>query len=220
MPLDARGLSQEALIELYDLDLNPLGVNQVLRFCNWSQVDGASVTYNGQTYAPYPIRAEGFETSAGGQLPTPSLTISNALGEISALNREYQDLLGARLTRTRIYASSLGTSNAPSLRADIYYVERKAEENDLSISYELSTLLDLSGFELPSRPMLANLCGWEYRSSECSYAGGAVADRDDNPTNDLSKDRCGLRLKSCKMRFGSGADLPYGGFPGLGTVER
>ena len=32
-------------------------------------------------------------------------------------------------------------------------------------------------------------CSWVYRSSECGYTGGAVADEKDQPTTDLKKDK-------------------------------
>jgi phage-related protein len=32
-------------------------------------------------------------------------------------------------------------------------------------------------------------------------------------------DQCGKRLDSCKLRFGEGAVLPYGGFPAAGLVR-
>jgi phage-related protein len=32
-----------------------------------------------------------------------------------------------------------------------------------------------------------------------------------------SQDVCGKRVDSCKLRFGQNAELPFGGYPGIGT---
>lgn len=39
----------------------------------------------------------------------------------------------------------------------------------------------------------------------------------DQGVSSQSLDICGKRLSSCKARFGATAELPYGGFPGIGT---
>jgi lambda family phage minor tail protein L len=36
---------------------------------------------------------------------------------------------------------------------------------------------------------------------------------------DVSQDRCGKRLSSCKLRFGELAELPFGAFPGVGLMR-
>lgn len=42
-------------------------------------------------------------------------------------------------------------------------------------------------------------------------------DENDQPVYVSANDVCGKRLSSCKVRFGQNAELPYGGFPGIGT---
>lgn len=97
---------------------------------------------------------------------------------------------------------------------DIFYVERKVSENRAIVEFELAAASDVEGVLLPRRQVIANVCSWTYRSSECSYAGGAVAQADDTPTTNINLDVCGKRVSSCKLRFGALAELPYGGFPG------
>jgi len=53
----------------------------------------------------------------------------------------------------------------------------------------------------------------------CGYTGPAVADANDVPTTDPSRDQCGGRVGSCKLRFGADKPLPYGGFPAAGLVR-
>jgi hypothetical protein len=63
----------------------------------------------------------------------------------------------------------------------------------------------------------------EYNTALSAYNGLSVSYNlaVDNlpPTSNLyKKDICGKRLSSCKLRFGKGAQLPFGGFPGVGLT--
>lgn len=104
------------------------------------------------------------------------------------------------------------------LSRDVWVVDRKSSENRVFIEFELAAPIDVAGVMLPRRQVVANVCAWRYRSAECGYAGGPVADRDDNPTNNPALDACGKRLASCKLRFGQTGVLPYGGFPGTRRI--
>ena len=52
---------------------------------------------------------------------------------------------------------------------------------------------------------------------ECGYTGTDYWTANDEEVSSASSDVCGKRLTSCKLRFGSTAELPYGSFPGIGT---
>lgn len=86
---------------------------------------------------------------------------------------------------------------------EVYYIDRKANENNEFVEFELATPFDLAGVRIPRRQALADLCAWEYKSAECSYAGAL-------PT-------CSKTLDACREHFGASAWLPFGGFPGIGT---
>lgn len=104
------------------------------------------------------------------------------------------------------------------LSRDVWVVDRKSSENRVVIEFELAAPIDVAGVMLPRRQVVANVCAWRYRSAECGYAGGPVADRDDNPTTNPALDACGKRLASCKLRFGQTGVLPFGGFPGTRRI--
>ena len=89
----------------------------------------------------------------------------------------------------------------------------------MQVAFELCAAFDVENVVLPGRACTANACPWLYRSSECGYSGGAVADYNDIPTSDLTKDVCGKRDTSCRLRFGNYAELPYGAFVGVGIVR-
>lgn len=216
-------LTHDAVISLFSLDLSVIGEQAVFNFCNFVEINGDSVSWQGTTYEAIPIMAEGFEYSGQGQFPTPQLTISNVLSAITPLLLAYDDLVGAKFTRVRTFAKHLDSGSNPSsfeLNRDVYFVERKASESKLSVVFELSAAIDLGEFQLPARLALANLCVWAYRSAECGYTGGPVADRNDKPVDDFASDRCGHRVSSCKLRFGENKPLSFGGFPGLDNGGR
>nr|MDA4987746.1 phage minor tail protein L [Acinetobacter baumannii] len=62
-----------------------------------------------------------------------------------------------------------------------------------------------------------SLCHWcmmgKYRGEECGYTGVAMFTDKDEPTDNPALDRCGGRLRSCRLRFGENKPLPFGGFP-------
>jgi phage-related protein len=102
---------------------------------------------------------------------------------------------------------------------DIWFIDRKSAENPIFVEFELAAAFDVLGVKLPRRQCIQNTCTWKYRGPECGYTGGAIATKNDLPTNVLADDVCGKRLSSCKIRFGNNSQLPYGGFPGVGLIK-
>ena len=98
-------------------------------------------------------------------------------------------------------------------------MDRKASEDRNQVTFELASKFDLAGQKIPKRQCIANLCQWEYRSSECSYTGSNFFDINDNAAASLAQDRCGKRLSSCKLRFGANGELPFGSFPSVGLTQ-
>jgi lambda family phage minor tail protein L len=69
----------------------------------------------------------------------------------------------------------------------------------------------------PKRQCISNICQWKYRSAECGYVGTSYFNENDQSVATLAADVCGKRLSSCKARFGTTAELPFGSYPGVGT---
>ena len=229
---DLSVLAPSAVIELYELRLdNTLhGSTHVTRWhngCNAELTGG--IIWDGNTYASVPIKAEGFEQSASGTLPRPTLTLANTDGIITALLLDvnavtpHNDLTGAEFRRIRTLKRYLdGEATAdPNAQwpVEIWYIDRKSNENRDLVSFELASKFDLAGHFVPKRQLIANVCQWGYRSSECSYTGSNYWDVDNNPTGSIATDRCGKTVKSCKLRFGENGELPFGSFPSAGKVR-
>ena len=217
---DLQKLYHSGVISLYELDLTPIaGSGSVYRFCNYADTEGASVSFGGITYQAIAIAASGFEINTNGQLPTPTLRISNVYGLITSLVGGLQDLVGAKLTRRRTLIKYLDgqPSEDPDTAYpdDIWYIERKVREDKIEVEFQLSSSFDLEGLQLPGRLQLANTCTFTYREDGCGYTGGPVAKIDDTPTSDSALDDCGHRVSSCKLRFGENGVLKFSSYPGL-----
>ncbi len=224
-------LAHSAVIELYEVDARPLG-GGLHRFAPQVNRLSGAIVWQGVTYTPFPIAAEGFEQASSGPLPRPRVTVSNVFGSMGVLNRQHNNLEGAVFTRRRTLARFLDAANYPGginpaadpqagYPDDIWSVDRKANQTKALCVYELASPTDLAGVRLPARQVMARRCGSVYRSTDCGYAGPPVAKVDDTPTTSAALDRCSQSLAGCKLRFGSSADgLPFGGFPGVGLLRQ
>lgn len=227
---DIQKLELSALVVLYELDATMIQGGEKLYFHGGVNEVGHTVVWQGISYTRYPIEASGFEWSGQGSLPRPTMKVANVTGVMGALLKSLNDLLGAKITRRRTLLKYLDGENFfngynpyadpnAHFNDEVYYVDRKASENKVFIEFELAASFDTTGVTLPRRPVIRNVCWWDYRSAECTYAGGPVADINDVPTTDPTKDVCGKRAQSCKLRFGQHAVLPFGGFPGVGVTR-
>ena len=218
-----------AEIELFEIDATTVG-GALYRFHPGKNGLNANIVWQGNTFTPFPIEAEGFEWSGRGQLPRPKVRVSNVLGTISALVIAYQDLAGVKVTRIRTLAKYLDAVNFPGSSnptadstaeypRDVYFIDRKSAETREMVEFELSSAADLAGVMLPRRQIIQNYCPWKYRGAECGYTGTSYFDTNDASVGSLALDVCGKRITSCRARFGSNAAIPYGGFPAAGMVK-
>jgi lambda family phage minor tail protein L len=219
-----------ALIELYQLELNVAqhGVAETYYFHPGTNANGyGNVVWNSQAYMALPIEVEGFEYSGQGTLPRPKMRISNLMGTITALILTLPEgLEGARFTRIRTLGRFLdaanfaaGNANADPLAEfprEVYFVDRKSAENRDVVEFELASAFDMAGVRAPKRQCITR-CQWVYRSPECSYAGTNYFNASDAPVGNANQDVCGKRVDSCKARFGQNAELPHGGYVGIGA---
>ena len=225
-------INPSAIIELFELRLDSTlhGSSDVYRFhAGANAAVSGNIVFNSQTYTRIPIKADGFEYSNTGTLPRPTLSISNLDSTMTTLlllvnaTTAGNDLGGAEVRRIRTLKKYLdGESTAdPNARfpEERWFVDRKASESRDSVTFELASKFDLAGQKIPKRQVIANVCQWKYRSSECSYTGSNYFDVNGNSVSTLAEDVCGKRVASCKLRFGDTAELPFGSFPGAGLTQ-
>jgi lambda family phage minor tail protein L len=219
-----------ALVELFQLELNVAqhGIAETYYFHPGTNANGyGNVVWNGQAYTALPVEVEGFEYSGQGTLPRPKMRISNLMGTITSLILTLPEgLEGAKFTRIRTLGRFLDAANFAAGNADadplaefpreVYFVDRKSAENRDVVEFELASAFDMAGVRAPKRQCITR-CQWVYRSPECSYTGTNYFNASDVSVANASQDVCGKRVDSCKARFGQNAELPHGGFVGIGS---
>ena len=169
---DLQSVNPSAIIELFTLETDAVlhGSSQVYRFHNGTSLNNnQDIVWAGDSYLKMPIQATGFAFQKG-QLPRPKLTVSNALGTITAILLNVNkvtagnDLAGATVTRIRTLAryidavyfpgnsNPLGTPDPTAeFQKEIYKIDRKSAENRDVVEFELAAAIDLVGVRAPQR---------------------------------------------------------------------
>ena len=169
---DLQKINPSSVIELFTLQLSTAlhGANTIYRFhAGTNYNSNADIIWASNTYNKMPIQAEGFAYQRG-QLPRPNLTVSNALGTITAIlltvneTTTGNDLTGATVTRIRTLARYLDAANFPGssnpfgtpdptaeFPQEIYKIDRKSAENREIVTFELAAVFDLAGVRAPKR---------------------------------------------------------------------
>ena len=179
---DLQSINPSAIIELFTLQLSTAlhGANTIYRFHAGSNLDAnGQIVWDGNAYLRFPIQASGFAFQRG-QLPRPTITISNATGLISSIllsvneTTAGNDLTGATVTRIRTLAKFIDAVNFPAnedgtrtnplgtpdptaeFPKEIYSIDRKSVENREVVEFELAAPTDLAGVRIPKRQCTRN----------------------------------------------------------------
>ena len=169
---DIQSINPSSIIELFTLTTTSAlhGSATTYRFHAGSSLNSnGKIVWAGNTYARFPVQAEGFAFQKG-QIPRPTLTLSNALGTITsillAVNQTTtgNDLTGATVTRIRTLARFIDAVNFPEnvnpygtpdataeFPQEIYKIDRKSAENREFVQFELAAVFDLAGIRAPKR---------------------------------------------------------------------
>lgn len=233
--LDVQKLTPGSRVRLIEVDCTEFGGPELL-FHNYNveytqeellvaQTNGTElgpkpIVWQGKSYTCWPYGIEGIELDGTGSAASPTLSVANVDSTISSLCLALNDLAQAKVTIHITFQHYLdGEPGAdPSQEfVQVWYIDRKSQEDNVSISWSLSNPADTSGKLIPAR-QVHSICYWmlqgQYRGADCGYTGTAYFDLDGNPVDDPSLDRAsGLVSTCCKPRFGADKPLPHGGFP-------
>ncbi len=169
---EVQKINPSAIIELFVLQLDTAlhGSNTIYRFHAGTNLDAnGQIVWAGNNYLRFPIQATGFAYQRG-QIPRPKISISNALGTISAIlltvnqTTTGNDLTGATVTRIRTMARFLDAANfsggtnplgtpdpTAEFKREIYKIDRKSTENREVVEFELAGSIDMAGVRAPKR---------------------------------------------------------------------
>ena len=224
--VESNELEQDALVEMFELDLSKRGLG-TFRFTPSS---AQPVHFDGFEFVPAPIEASGFQWDGVGTMPRPTLRL--AAKDLYFLNLVFDadDLIGSPVRRFKTYRKFLddGSQGNRGLKfpTEHFVIERKNTQTRHLLEFELSTKLDQEGMQLPRKVVLRDTCVhnyryWDgerlsYKQVSCPYAGDTYFEANGDRTYDQKKDACGKRISDCKKRFGENAVLPRLAFPGVG----
>jgi phage-related protein len=113
---DIQSLAPTALLDLFILDTTNMPDGSLMRFHAGTNQLSQPVVWQGQTYEPMPIQAEGFDLTVKGALPRPKLKVANVNGYLSASVKSFNDFVGCKVTRKRTFAKYLDEVNFPTRR--------------------------------------------------------------------------------------------------------
>ena len=245
---DYQKLEPGNAVRLFSVDGTAFGTGEVLRFHSHNvphteaeivaaggdelKLLAKSIWWQGQEFKAWPCQIEGLEASTSGGSAQPKLSVANLDGSITALCLAYDDLLQAKVTIHDTLAQYLDARNFPGgnptadgtqEKQQVWYIDAKTSETSEVVEFALSSPMDLQGLMIPTR-QLHSLCTWcirnKYRTGDgCDYAGTRYFDKNNNPVDDPSRDECNGTLTACKLRFGEGNELPFGGFPGTSLIR-
>jgi lambda family phage minor tail protein L len=186
---ESQSLAPTSLLTLFELDLSPISVNTQFYFCDMTTSSYQPITYAGTTYVPFPIQIKEMGYDGQGSLVRPKIQVSNINGFVSNLLLQNQDLVGANVSITRVFARFIDAVNWPNnispyfpdpnaaYAPEVFFINRKTQENQQIVEWELSSSFELDNRKLPSRTMLAQFCSWRYREpGTCGYSGVPLTD--------------------------------------------
>lgn len=190
---ESDSLTPTALLNLFELDMSPIGIPTQLYFIDQTNSNYKPVVFGGTTYIPFPIIINDAGYDGQGSIVRPKLQVSNINGFVSNLLLQNQDLVGSNIIWTRVFARFIDAVNYPNgvspytpdptaaYAPETYFINRKTKENQQLVEWELSSSFELDGRRLPNRLQLANFCQWRYREiGTCGYTGAPIADINNN----------------------------------------
>ncbi|MEJ7929842.1 phage minor tail protein L [Ramlibacter sp. AN1015] len=145
-------------IELYTIDCTAVG-GIVYWFTPNVNEDGSPISFAGRAYQSLPIQTSGWELTATGEQPRPTLSLSNVNSALLAAVVTMGDIVNAKVTRLRTFEKFLDGKPEADPTAyldpvDVYYVYQKTAHNKHVISWQLASPVEAFASMLPARQYL------------------------------------------------------------------
>lgn len=235
-------LEPGAKVKLIEIDCTSFG-GDILRFHNYNvdyteseleafqqagtvDIPPKKIVWQGEDYSTWPYELTGIEWDGTGKSPLPTLEVANIDGSVSSLCILLQNLFGAVVTERTTFRQYLSDGDDPDETMEFkqqWYITRKSGENQVSVTFELSSPADFTGQKLPRR-QIYSMCHWamngQYRGPDCGYTGTNYFTEKGIPTDNPALDKCGGLCLDCKLRFGEDKPLPFGGFIASSLIAR
>lgn len=181
------------LYTVHDYD----GLGNNLYFAEWD----ADVVFNSITYTRFAIKHNFIKSNGNGQIDAIQVTLGNASRQIQAYLEAY-DLHNVKVDITVVFSNLL--ADATAFVKETFYIESYTAD-DSNVTFNLSTKFDINELELPNRRYMRTYCAWQFKGTECKYAGATAT--------------CNKTEAACKAMAGGSNIINYGGFPGIPTSQ-
>lgn len=154
---DLRDLNQTSgLVELYTFDATAIG--GAVYHLTPSPAAAGVITFNGIDYTCFPLSSFGWELSASGTMPRPTIQVSNVTAAFMAGIVSLGDLVGMKVTRFFTFEKYLDGAPAadPTKKSptELYFIEQKLSHDAQSITWQLASPIDRANTVLPRRQYL------------------------------------------------------------------
>jgi lambda family phage minor tail protein L len=133
-------------------------------------------------YLAVPIEISGIEYGSEGAQARPTLNVANILNgasaggddttlfsELASFNSlTNQTFIGKKLIRRRTLGAHLVEEfDTPAIPEEFpiasYIIDRVSSENNIAVSFELASPLDVEGVKVPNRVIVGKYCSWQYQ---------------------------------------------------------
>ena len=151
---ETQAINPGSLIELFELTTDAAlhGSTSTYRFhAGTNEINNGNIIWDGNTYIAIPLEAEGFKY-ANGQLPRPTLTISNVTNVITAILLNVNqvtpgnDLTGAIVKRRTTLARFLDAANFDPVATTTTTTQTVADPSDAeTVTYTVTVVQDGNG---------------------------------------------------------------------------
>ena len=151
---ETQAINPGSLIELFELTTDAAlhGSTSTYRFhAGTNEINNGNIIWDGNTYIAIPLEAEGFKY-ANGQLPRPTLTISNVTNVITAILLNVNqvtpgnDLTGAVVKRRTTLARFLDAANFAPVATTTTTTQTVADPSDAeTVTYTVTVVTDDNG---------------------------------------------------------------------------
>ena len=155
------------------------------------------IVYDGITYTKFPIKHDNIGENSQGQIDVVNVSVSNVNRTIQSYLESY-DLRGKKVIITLVWANQLADVDA-NIKFT-YYIDNYSA-NQGTVDFSLSSKYDIIDLTLPKSSYNRNYCRWNFKSTECAYAGAETT--------------CDKRKATCKTTMLNIAR--FGGFPSVPT---
>ena len=153
---ETQSINPGSVIELFELTTDAAlhGSATTYRFhAGTNEVNNGNIIWNGNTYIAIPLEADGFKY-ANGQLPRPTLTISNVTNVITAILLNVNtvtpgnDLTGAIVKRRTTLARFLDAANFAPVTTTTTTTQTVADPSDAETVTYTVTVANIGGYNI------------------------------------------------------------------------